>query len=269
MLYIRKRKTPQYIKDKRDEIIKTPDSGYNGINLPEDADKLRRLFDLMPKPELRALLCKEQHGLCAYCMRKIVPEKQKPGDEEARIEHYVPLSIDKDLALDYGNFLGVCYGGNKDEREEKERLITCCDAHRGNERLTINPYDERQMKAIAYRRDGFVFVKRSVGLDSDLADAMQNDINDVLHLNGELDQEKRVIHDTTSRLLANRKRVYDSVSSQIERWDKQGVLTTDYIKEKLNKLSERLKDDNTAEPFIGVRIYHLEKKMAQLKKMER
>lgn len=184
MIYIRKRKTPQHIKDKRDEIISTPDSGYEEIVLPKDSKQLRALFGQMPTAELRRLLCEEQHGLCAYCMRRSVPHKQNVEDEEARIEHYVPLSKSKELALDYSNFLGVCYGGNNDIQMDGVPFVACCDAYRGEEDLTINPWDKRQMEAVAYRRDGFMFVKTNVGLDSQLVQQMQNDINEILHLNG-------------------------------------------------------------------------------------
>lgn len=64
-------RTPDMIKSKAAEIINTPDSGYASISLPEGTKQLRELFDKMPKDEIRRALCKEQHGLCAYCMRRI------------------------------------------------------------------------------------------------------------------------------------------------------------------------------------------------------
>lgn len=53
MLYIRKRRTPDNIAKKAAEIISTPDSGFEDITLPEDTEKLRKLFDQMPKEEIR------------------------------------------------------------------------------------------------------------------------------------------------------------------------------------------------------------------------
>lgn len=266
MLYIHKSRTPQLVKQRRQEILDTPDNGYNEIVLPEDVKKLRVLFDQMPKSEIREALCLEQHGLCAYCMRRIVPVKISQNDQETRIEHYKPLSKCKELALDYQNFLGVCHGGNKDNREDGERMITCCDAHRGDEDLTINPWDQRQMGAIAYKRTGYMFVKTNVGLDKKVVEAMQEDINVKLQLNGELNADGDIECDTTSRLIANRKKIHDSVSNQLERWDKKNRLTSQYLKEQLDKLYEQLKDGNIAEPFLGTRIYFLNKKYKSLLK---
>lgn len=49
MVYIQKRRTSDIVKQKAVEVIKTPDSGYSSINLPQDTKKLRGLFDKMPK----------------------------------------------------------------------------------------------------------------------------------------------------------------------------------------------------------------------------
>ena len=105
-------------------------------------------------------------------MRRIVPKKISLKDQEIRIEHYEPSSKNKELELDYQNFLGVCHGGIKDERE-----------------------------------------------------AMQKDINNKLQLNGELNAAGSLGYDTTSGWIASRKRIYDSVSNQFERWDKKKLLT--------------------------------------------
>ncbi len=266
MIYIRKKRTPQFVKAKRDEIINTPDSGYEEIVLPKDSKQMRVLFGQMTSVELRKSLCEEQHGLCAYCMRKIVPQKQDKNDEEVRVEHYVPLSKNKDLALDYSNFLGVCYGGNKDIRIEGVSFIACCDAYRGERDLTISPWEKRQMEAIAYRRDGFMFVKTNMGLDPELVEQMQRDINEVLHLNGEVNEKGEVINDTTSRLVANRKKIRDSVESQVKRWEKHGCLSSTFLEEEIDTLYRQLQDNNDAEPFIGARIYYMEKVYKSLKR---
>lgn len=252
------------INDKKEEIIHTPDSEYNNIELPRDTHKLRQLFDLMPKPQIRQALCDEQHGLCAYCMRKIVPIKQSENDEEAKIEHYIPLSMDKKSVLEYSNFLGVCHGGVHDETVDTERLVLCCDGSRQNKELTIDPRNKEQMEAIAYRRDGYMFVKTNIGRDIELVKSMQRDINEVLHLNGELSKDGELGIDTTSRLIACRKRICDSVNSQLRRWDKKGLLTSEYVKEKLDELCKQLEPHTIADPFIGTRIYFMEKKYYSL-----
>lgn len=252
MLYIRKRKTPMVIEEQADAIKGTPGSGYEKIHLPEDTRQLRALFELMPKDEIRNALYKEQHGLCAYCMKRITGQN---GD--TRIEHYKALSVNKETALDYQNFLGVCYGGQEAENgaEGSNQFCLCCDASRGNQELTINPWNKRQMETIGYYKTGEIFVRSDVGLGTELQQAMQNDIDTVLHLNGEKDSKGKIKWDTKSKLVASRRCICDSVCSQFERWSKKGVLTADCLQDNIEKLEEKLKDDNIADEYIGVRLY--------------
>lgn len=259
MLYIRKRRTPDVVKRKAAEIMGTPDSGYSTISLPEDAKQLRSLFDQMPKEEIREALCKEQHGLCAYCMRRI-----EPHSDSMKIEHYKALSADKAHALDYQNYLGVCYGGEKDSKEKP--CVLCCDASRGERSLTISPWNKRQMEAIAYKRNGEIFIRNDQGLDPDLVTDMQNDLNEILSLNGKRDANGRVLYDTASKLIAGRRRIWESTRSQFERWDKKKCLTADFLKDKIDYLEKQLTQDEIAEPYIGVRLYFYKKKYTKLKK---
>lgn len=75
MIYIRKRKTPNIIVEKATAIKKDPASGYEKLELPKDSTQLRFLFEQMPKATIRSELIKEQHGLCAYCMRRITGQQ--------------------------------------------------------------------------------------------------------------------------------------------------------------------------------------------------
>ena len=74
---------------------------------------------------------KEQHGLCAYCMRRI------HNDSSTTIEHWVPLSQNKEQALQYSNFLGVCHGGRKSETDDNK--ILCGDASKEETAIRISP----------------------------------------------------------------------------------------------------------------------------------
>lgn len=257
MIYIQKRRTPDMIKRKASEIMRTPDSGYQSISLPENTKQLRELFDKMPKDEIRKALCKEQHGLCAYCMRRIEPQANS-----TKIEHYKALSENKQAALDYQNYLGVCYGGEKEEGGKN--YVLCCDAARKEQVLIINPWDKRQMEAIGYKRNGEIFIRRDKGLDPKLADDMQTDIDEVLALNGKKDAEGKVIFDTASRLIATRRSIYDSVCSQFERWDKKKCLTKDFLREKIDYLEKQLQGGLKAEPYIGVRLYFYKRRYKRL-----
>jgi|GEM_PF-3501434 len=55
------------------------------------------------KKAMRGKLAEEQHGLCAYCMRR-VPE------DELRIEHYRSRATDPSQVFSWSNLLGVCEG---------------------------------------------------------------------------------------------------------------------------------------------------------------
>ena len=242
MLYIRKKRTPDAIEKTVDEIKKTPGSGYEEIHVPEDSQQLRALFDMMPKNDLRNELYKEQHGLCAYCMKRITGHQS-----DTRIEHYKALSTDKKAALDYQNFLGVCYGGEKGDKVDSGTSCLCCDAARGEKELTINPWNKRQMEAIGYyKKTGEIFVRQDVGLGIDLQKALQRDIDDVL--------------------VASRRCICDSVCSQFERWSKKGILTADFLQDKIEKLEEKLRDDNIADEYIGVRLYLYKRKEEKLRR---
>lgn len=266
MLYIRKQRTTDIVKNKALEIMNTPDSGYKSIVLPKDTKKLRDLFEKMPKHEIGNALYREQHGLCAYCMRRIElePDQEDGESNSIRIEHYKALSKEKEKALDYQNFLGVCYGGEHDNRDKP--YILCCDAARKEKTLTINPWDRRQMDAIAYERNGKIFVRTDKGLDSDLVEKMQRDLDEVLVLNGKQDKEGKVIYDTASKLIANRRKIYDSTCSEFDRWDRKGCLTAEFLKEKINLLEKQLEDGQIADPYVGVRLYFYKRRYDKLKR---
>ena len=261
MIYIRKRRTPEIVKKRADEIKSTPDSGYDEIELPKDAGQLRNLFNEMPKGEIREALCQEQHGLCAYCMRRI-----RPYHESMKIEHYKELSYYKEDALDYQNYLGVCYGG---EKEDGKPHVLCCDAARGAEELTINPWDKRQMEAIAYQRNGVVYIRKDRGLDPELANQMQRDVDEKLQLNGILDKNGKVRYDTTTKLIAGRRSICDSVHTQFERWDRKKCLNVDFLQDKISKLESMLDGNNIADEYIGVRLYLYKRKQEKLRKQKK
>ncbi len=257
MIYIRKRKTPLLIRTAADNIKKDPIYGYSTISLPYNTLKLRELFDMMPKDDIRENLFKEQHGICAYCMRRI-----EPNALSMKIEHYKPLSKDKNASLDYQNYLGVCYGGEKETDDRKK--ILCCDASRGEDDLTINPWDLRQMEAIGYRKSGEIYVRENMGLTAKTVVDIQKNIDNVLCLNEQMDSQRRIIKDTSTKIVAARRSMYDSVSTEFERWEKRKCLTSSFLQSKIDSLENQLKFDNIAQPFIGVKLYRYRKKRDSL-----
>lgn len=86
MLYIEKEGLPDDINRKIIEIRKS--EGWKDIK-DDDTKAIRGVFEGdFPKDEVKEILIHEQHGLCAYCMRRI------RDNNHSRVEHLVPLSKD-------------------------------------------------------------------------------------------------------------------------------------------------------------------------------
>ena len=85
-------------------------------------------FDLLSKDIIREALLEEQHGLCAYCMKRL-----KDDGRHTTIEHLIPHSRDKEKSLDYGNMAAGCKGGADVELQEGERRDLGCDGRQENE----------------------------------------------------------------------------------------------------------------------------------------
>lgn len=167
MLYIAKEGLPDDINEKIIELRKSEE--WKNIR-EDDTDAIRRVFDtVFPKNDVKEILLCEQHGICAYCMKRI------RMDSHSRVEHFVPLSKDKDKAIDYVNMLGVCDGGEKTTNNQGH--ILCCDAHKKETEIELSPLNKVQMNKIAYDKDGRIFTEPR-------DEALERDINEVLLLNG-------------------------------------------------------------------------------------
>ncbi len=93
MLYIQKKSTPGEMVRKVSTIKSS--SSWKSVAVG-DTKAIRNAFDSLPKDEIRKKLLEEQHYLCAYCMRRI-----EDNGRRTSIEHWYPLSRDKEKALDY------------------------------------------------------------------------------------------------------------------------------------------------------------------------
>lgn len=138
------------------------------------------------KAELRNVLVREQHGLCAYCMRRIYASQAG-----MRIEHVIPRSVCQDersrhLRLNYSNLLGCCSGKIGDD--------TCCDVRKGDQiissHLAVAAPDFVE-ECIRYAKDGMIRID-----DEDL----QDQVDKYLNLNASLSK-------------ANRRRIYEGFCS--------------------------------------------------------
>ncbi|MCD8221784.1 MAG: hypothetical protein LUD07_06270 [Clostridiales bacterium] len=139
MIVINRGKEPDSLLEFR---LQNPEADYE--------DTLSNVRD-----DIRKQMWQEQKCLCGYCMRKIDHAK------DMRIEHCIPrhpqgeVDHDKRVTLNFKWMLGVCYGNSLVRGVKRED--TTCDAHKENEELTINPYNELSIRKIKYRSDGRIY----------------------------------------------------------------------------------------------------------------
>lgn len=251
MLYIKKMAAPKEMQRKVSEIKSS--SEWHNIK-KEDTKAIRQQFDLLPKDSIRKQMLKEQRYLCAYCMKKIANDGRK-----TTIEHWYPISKDKNRALDYRNMLAVCDGGRrwqKGKEENDKKRVLSCDAKKGDYgELKINPFNKQQMNLIAYNRNGQIYI-----LSGD--QRLEYDINVVLGLNGLLNEKGELIADTSTELVRGRRDCYQQYNYFIRKLDKQGKCTSEHIKKRMEEIEQAERQPE----YAGVLLYFLKKKYNQLLK---
>ena len=232
MLYIKKLNPSQEIIDEINRVKR-----ISSINTPKESAVA---FDNLRKDSIRESLIREQHGLCAYCMKRI-------DTKSVIIEHYKPKSIYFELALDYKNMLGVCSGG-QNENEEK---VLCCDASKGNQEIKINPLSRTDMDKIRYKSDGTIYTYPK-------DEKLENDINKILKLNGVRDKDGNLIHDTSTELVKGRKDVYENRFKAFIK----GLISKNKLNRKnLAKKILELENAEKYEEYVGVLLYFLKRKL--------
>lgn len=237
MLYIKKEGLPNDINRR---IIELSKSGEWRSISEDDTVAIRHVFDYeFPKNDVKKVLIHEQHGICAYCMRRI------RMDSHSRVEHLVPLSKNKDKAIDYNNMLGVCDGGEKTTGNQGH--ILCCDAKKGENEITISPFNKVQMDKIAYDPYGRIYTEPR-------DEEMERDMNDTLQLNG-IQNKDGTVRDTSTELLKGRKDAYERAKIMMETLDKRGKCTSAVVR----KIMEELYNRTEREEYIGVQLYYFGK----------
>lgn len=242
MLYIEKEGLPKAVGRKIIELSKSEE--WKNID-EHDTDAIRRVFDNdFPKNEVKKILLHEQHGICAYCMKRI------RMDSHSRLEHLAPLSKDKDKAIDYRNMLGVCDGGARSTGNQGH--ILCCDAHKKETEITTSPLNKLQMDKIAYDKDGKIYTKPR-------DEAMERDINEVLLLNG-VQKKDGTVRDTSTELLKGRKDAYDRARKMMDSLNRKGKCTSVTLK----KIMDELYNRDEREEYVGVWLYYFKKHYSSL-----
>lgn len=210
-------------------------------------------FDKIPKGALRSDLLQEQHGLCAYCMRRIA------NDHHTKVEHFIPLSKNKETALDYGNFLAVCDGGESSQISGKR--ILCCDSSKGDiESLTLDPRNASLIRHLSYNKEGVIKISASSTLPQEVKTAIDRDINQTLRLNGLLSDDGTPKQDTATQIVKGRRDAHAQYTKMIKSLLKKGPLTASRIEREI----VRLKSQPQYQPFVGVILFFLERRKRRL-----
>ena len=240
MLYIKKDLMPKKIQEQVIKIEKTEE--WKGLN-ENDTKGIRACFDSLDKELIRTELVKEQHGLCAYCMRKI------DDSSSTTIEHFRPIRNKLD-ALNYNNMLACCDGG----RNSKGTKVLCCDASKGDQEITFGPFDESFINSLRYTKDGYIYTCPKN------ADA-EHDINDILRLNGIRDEKGCLKYDTATQLVAGRKHTYRNYSLIMEKLDKKAGGNQVKMAMSIRKLISQLESQDTYQEYTGMLLYLLKNRL--------
>lgn len=241
MLYIKKLYPLPDVIDKINEIKRSDE----WKRIPEDdTNAIRDQFNLISKSSLRYTLIKEQHGLCAYCMKRI------DNDDKTTIEHWTPLSKSKNKAIAYTNMLGVCHGGRKTEIDGQR--ILCCDASKDEDEIQISPWNESHMKDIAYKSNGIIYT-----LSGNVR--FEEDINEKLCLNGLRDKKGNLI-DTSTEIVKGRRDAVQWCNDFYRSLDRKRKCTSLMIKKKIDEIEQA----EIQPEYAGGKLFYLKKKYREL-----
>ena len=240
MIYIQKRHASPEVAAEIRRVKE--DTKWDNID-HTNHELVRGAFDQLNKEIIRKQLLQEQKGLCAYCMRRI----RDDALQSVVIEHWRPITEDGDAALEYENMMACCDGGS---RVDADPHILCCDASKGNHSITISPYNKSHMDRIRYDKDGIIRIYPESA-------ELTRDINEVLKLNGEIDEKGNVIHDTATRLLYGRRQVYKHFEDYIKRLAKQGKAIKPTVQQRIEQINQA---DQYVE-YAGVWLYFLKRKL--------
>ncbi len=196
------------------------------------------LLNSSEKKQILASLLEEQGHICAYCMRKIPDEREKPQEiPDCTIEHWFPRrpsdGSEIGQGLDYNNLLAVC-SGNRGKKHKKGMLT--CDAKREQQypQLTLNPVKPETLQSLRYTENGIL-------TSSDAT--IENDINVKLNLN---------CHAENVQLPEIRKTVLTALQMEIDLVNDEEKFQ--YCKDVLDMY---IHETDPKTPYVGILIWWL------------
>lgn len=211
--------------------------GKEPNSLTEYKKQSNAYFDGYPqKDDVREKLLEEQGYLCAYCMRRLSDVR------DVKIEHVISQNVladDEKAKLEYSNMVGVCYGNEKPGR--KKPMLTC-DAHKGEELISVNPLDENSIRRIKYLSDGTI-----TSDDADVKKSVEETLN--LNYNG-----------ADAYLVSNRKEVLNACKAKLTQLQRDGLWTKSVLVKILNEY-EKKNEEGKCIPYSGIAIDYLNRRL--------
>lgn len=238
MVYIKKLEPSVRISENIRQVKSSVD---NSTGKSTQTQIMRSAFDQLDKHEIKSQLIKEQKGICAYCMRRI------HNDEHTSIEHLRSIDAFPDEALSYNNMMACCDGGRS---QSIKPHVLCCDAAKGNNQITISPYDPDHISKIRYDRTGriYIFPEDQV---------LSKDINQTLRLNGDLDENNELINDTATRLVYGRRQTYKAYELFIKALSRRNK----NIRAALQRKEREILNAEEYPEYAGVWLYFIRRKL--------
>ncbi len=136
MIYIERAEEPDFWKQYKK---KHPSVQYNDLDKTPEGKEVRK--------QIREFNIDQQHGLCAYCCKRINPDPKSSLNE-----HIKPRGVGKyaNLSMDYNNIIACCSTDGKED-------VSTCSAHKRNEyddALFISPLDQECESYFAFHQNG-------------------------------------------------------------------------------------------------------------------
>lgn len=209
----------------------------------------RLVYDSMEKQKLRAIMYREQGGLCIFCERRI-----KEGQSTPRIDHWRPLSKEPNLAVHWRNLhLSCATEVTCDCRKDETQLR----AAPGDKDLPW-PVDHVYEHCVGFTSLGEAYVRTDAPLDDAqrraLTLALGTPHSDVVRDNG-------ILNLNHPALVAARVEALDNERSRMERKCKDKTATRD---ERVARASALLKEQPLHE-FISIRVRWLDRSLGKAK----
>ncbi|MCA9631157.1 MAG: hypothetical protein KC766_26020 [Myxococcales bacterium] len=218
--------------------------------LPRATDRsayARSTFDAMEKRKLRAVMYREQRGLCVYCERRVEEGRPTP-----RIDHWRPLSAAPELALHWRNLYLSC------------PTDTTCDCRKHDAPLRADaadadlpwPVEHAYERCVGFTSLGEAYVRTDAPLDDAQRQAL------VLALGVPHDaavKDNGVLNLNHPALVAARVAALDSEKSRLERDYGNKTATRD---DRIARAAALL-DGTPLREFISIRVRWLERSLGR------